>query len=298
MQDNKYLRWFSALIASAVCTAIGMSGALYVYADDVRSCTLKDVAAWQDRLNDPLEEATPAYRLRVSEDFIADCPHRPETRRAHRLAGLAALDEGAAAAAVEHLERGRSPFEPLGMRAWFGLIAAHLELGNETAAWKERDALIAHWLGKIAEDGLAEINSHDVRGGTIHKAEFIALEPDEYVRAVWVAVPDGEGWPSAVVLGSERFRASLFKLRAPEADRLEHIDLIGCQERITLTQSEGRLPVSMADDAAMAAATYYLEQPEMPAANGMTDLSSACVWPTKMLPRPDPYKAVLIEAGP
>ena len=295
MHNNKYLRWLSALIASVVCTAIGMSGAFYVYADDIQGCTLKDVAAWQDRLNDPLEEATPAYRLRVSEDFIADCPERPEIRRAHRLAGLAALDEGSAAAAAEHLERGRTEFDPLGMRAWFGLIAAHLELGNERRAWKERDAMIAHWLGKITEDGLADIRSHDVRGGTIHKAEFIALEPDEYVRAVWVAVPAGEGWPSAVVLGSERFRASLFKLRAPEADRLEHIDLIGCQERITLTQSEGQLPVRLADEAAMAAAAYYLKAPEVPQNNGAIDLSSACVWPTKMLPRPDPYKAVLID---
>ena len=295
MQDNKYLRWLSALIASVVCTAIGMSGAFYVYADEPHGCTLKDVAAWQERLSDPIEEATPAYRLRVSEDFIADCPERLETRRAHRLAGLAALDGGLAEAAIAHLEQGRTANEPLGFRAWFGLIAAHLERGNEVAAWRERDALIAHWLDKVTGDGLADIDAHEVRGGTIYKAEFIALEPEDYVRAVWVAVPEEEGWPSAVVLGSETFRASLYKLRAPGTKRLEHIDLIGCRERVTLTQSEGELPLHIADSAAMAAATYYLQQPEMPSGPGGFDLSTACVWPTKMLPRPDPYKAVLID---
>ena len=295
MQDNKYLRWLSALIASVVCTVVGMSGAFYAYADEMHACSLKDVAAWQERLDDPLEEATPAYRLRVSEDFIEDCPHRPETRRAHRLAGLAALDGGLAEAAARHLVQGRAPTDALGLRAWFGLIAAYLELGHDAQAWEERDALIEHWLGRLSDDGLAEIKSHDVRGGTIHKAEFIALEPDEYVRAVWVAVPEGEGWPSAVVLGSERFRASMFTLRAPKADRLEHIDLIGCRERITLSQSEGHLPVSTANEAAMAAAAYYLKDPELPQNKGATDLSSACVWSTKMLPRPDPFKAVLID---
>lgn len=294
MLKNKYLRWTSAVIASVICTAIGMSGAQFAYSEEAR-CTLRDVSAWQDRLNDPLEEATPEYRLRVSEDFIEDCPGRPEVRRAHRLAGLAALDGGLAKAAANHLERGRTDFEPLGMRAWFGLIAAKLELGDEASAWKERDAMIGHWRDKVSADGLAEINTHKVQDGTIYKAEFIALEPDEYVRAVWVAVPKGKGWPSAVVLGSEKFRSSMYKLRAKNTARLEHIDLIGCRERITLTQSEGQLPIPVADRAAMAAATLYLEEPELPINNGAIDLSSACTWPTKMLPRPDPYKAVLID---
>ncbi len=294
MLQNKYLRWLSALIASVVCTLVGLSGAHFAYAE-ATECTLKDVDAWHSRLNDPLEEATPTYRLRVSQDFIADCPHRPEVRRAHRLAGLAALDAGLAEAAAEHLELGRTPYEPLGVRAWFGLIAAQVELGNTKAAWKERDDLIAHWLDTITKDGLAELDMQMVPGGAVYSAKFTALEPEEYVRAVWVAVPKGEGWPSAVVLGSEKFRSSMYQLRAQSAERLEHIDLIGCRERITLTQSEGQLPISLADGAARAAAAVYLGDPELPQGNGAVDLSSACTWPTKMLPRPDPYKAVLID---
>jgi len=271
-----------------------MSGAHLSYADEAR-CTLKDVSEWQDLLENPVEEATPLYRLSVSEDFIADCPNRPEVRRAHRLAGVAALDGGLAADAVEHLERGRTPYDPLGTRAWFGLIAARLETGNETEAWKERDALVSHWLEAVNKDGLAEVDTHDVQGGTVYAANFIALEPGDYVRAVWLAVPDGKGWPSAVVLGSEAFRSSMHNLRTSSSKRLEHIDLIGCQERITLTQSEGELPSSIAEKAALAAAIVYLEEPEMPQKNSARNLSAACTWPTKMLPRPDPLRAVKIN---
>lgn len=296
MYENKYLRWLNAVIVAAVCTLIGMSGANFAYSEEARTaCTLKDVRNWQDRLNDPAEEATPLYRLQVSEDFILDCPERPETRRAHRIAGLAALDGGYAEAAIEHLELGRTPYEPLGTRAWFGLIAAHIELGHQKKAWAERDRLIDHWVSKVTDDGLASVTSHEVRGGTIYTAEFIAIEPDEYVRAVWLAVPDGEGWPSAVVLGSEKFRTSMFRLRVQKSIEIEHIDLIGCQERITLSQSEGQLPMNVAGSAAMAAAEMYLQDPELPQSNGMIDLSTACKWPTRMLPRPDPFKAVLID---
>ena len=294
MQENNYLRWVSAVIASAVCTIIGLSGANYAYADSA-DCSLKDVSAWKARLTDPTEEASPDYKLRVSEDFIQDCPYRPEVMEAHQIAGLAAIDAGAADAVIDHLESARTPYQPLDTRAWFGLIAAKLETGERKTAWRERDALVAHWLDRIDIDGLADVDTHKTRGGVIYSARFIALEPGDYVRGVWLAVPNGDGWPSAVVLGSSGFRSALNQLRSPGADRLEQIDLIGCQERITLWQMEGEIPFETAHEAALAASRRYLEVPELPGDNGSLDMSVACIWPQKMLPRPDPYTAELID---
>lgn len=284
----------AAVLASVVCTAIGFSGAFYAYAETTE-CTLKDVAAWKDRLFDPTQEATPLYRLNVTEDFLQDCPNRHEAIQAHREAGKAALDEGLAEAAREHLEYGRTEYDPLQPREWFGLMAALIETGEEARAWAERDSLVAHWLERLETDGLADVATSQVNGGTIHAVEFIALEPGDYVRGVWVAVPEKAGWPSAIVLGSNEFRSSMRQLRSGSPKRLEHIDLIGCQERITLTQSDGEIAIDTAKAAAHFALETYLEQPELPADNGALDLSTACRWPKHMFPRPDPFTAELID---
>ena len=292
--SKRISRWIAATLASSVCTVIGMSGALFAYAD-TEGCTLKDVAAWKAQLTDPQEEASPLYRLSVTEAFISDCPARPEVVSAHQLAGIAAMDGGFAEETIVHLEKARAPYRPLEIRPWFGLIAALLETGEDQAAWEERDALVAHWLERLESDGLASIETLGAPGGHIHAVEFIALEPRDFVRGVWLAVPEDAGWPSAIVLGSDGFRAALHLLRQPNTPRLEHIDLIGCKERITLTQAEGEIAFDVASEAAIAASERYLERPELPVDNGAVDMSSACTWPDKMLPRPDPYVAELID---
>jgi len=288
------LRWASAVVASIVCTAIGFSGAFYAYAE-AADCTLKDVAAWKERLFDPTKEATPLYRLGVTEDFLDGCPDRPEAIEAHRVAGLAALDGEYVKAAKDHLQNARTPYQHLKPREWFGLMAAFVETGEEARAWQERDAHLRHWIDRLETDGIADITSTEVNGGVIHSVEFAALEPGDYVRGVWIAAPAGPGWPSAIVLGSSEFRSSMNRLRSGEKNRIEHIDLIGCRERITLTQSDGEIAFSTAKAAAISALETYLEEPEMPKDNGIIDLSSQCRWPGHMFPRPDPYKAALID---
>lgn len=288
-------RWVNAVIVSSVCSLIGMSGAFYAYAESSNDCTLKDVEYWKDALYDSSEEATPHYRLSVTEDFIADCPYRHEIIEAHRIAGLAAVDGGYAKSAREHLESARSTYYTLNMREWSGLIAANLELGHTEAAWQERDSMVQHWINQLTEDGLADIREENVDGGKVYSVEFIALEPESYVRALWLAVPDGEGWPSAVVLRSDAFRNAMLRIRKPDAQRMEQIDLIGCRERITLFQEEGGISFETAKEAANAAAATYLQHPEVLFDNEVIDMDGACIWPDVMMPRPDPYEAVLID---
>lgn len=292
--ENKFLRWANAVIAALVCTAIGMSGAHYAYSQPA-NCSLKDVAEWKQRLVEPTQEATPFYRLGVSEDFIRDCPNRPEVGEAHREAGKAALDGDLAEEAKRHLDRALAAHSSLQPREWFGLMAALIETGDEARAWKERDALVEHWVTGLENDGLADVVPAQVDGGTIYAVQFIALEPGSYVRGVWLGVPEGPGWPSAIVLGSDELRSVWSQLRTRGSQRIEHIDLIGCKDRITLTQTEGEIAFSTAKSAATAALETYLEQPELPRDNGATDLSSQCLWPHHMMPRPDPYEAVLID---
>ena len=87
----------------------------------------------------------------------------------------------------------------------------------------------------------------------------------------------------------------MFRIRKPDAAPLEQIDLIGCRERLTLFQTEGRIPYDTASEAALAAAKSYLEHPETPPEPGTVDMVPACIWPDKMMPRPDPYLAELTD---
>jgi len=277
-------RWIAAAIATTVVMMIGPREYVAIAQE---GCGLSDVAAWRAALDSPTEEATPAYKLKVTEAFIDKCPARPELRDARLLAGYAAVDAGDAAAAADYLSAAKTRSRPLPFRGAFGLMIALADLGEVEAAWTLRDEVVDDWLSQLARGGNADIASDVMRGGVIHTVTFRDVETESRTRAVWLAVPDGAGWPSAIVLKSDAFRASLHRLRAgANSARLEHLDLIGCTERITLTQAEGEIPVEEVRPAALAALKLYLKQPELPVRAVEGDMLNACTWPDKMLPVP------------
>jgi len=277
-------RWLAAAIASTVIMMIGPREYIAV-ADE--GCGLSDVADWREALDNPAEEATPAYRQSVSEAFLEACPNRPEGRDARLLAGFAAVEAGDAFAAADHLSVANTPARGLPTREALGLMAALAELGEADAAWVLRTQMIEAWLTALERTGNAEITSEVLRGGVMHQAVFSTIETEDRTRAVWVAVPDGPGWSSAIVLRSDAFRASLHRLRAGAGSaRLEHLDLVGCSERITLTQAEGVIPVEEVRPAAIAALKLYLSQPELPAKAEPGEMLNTCIWPDLMLPVP------------
>lgn len=189
-------------------------------------CGLRDAIRYQTALESPTEEATPAYRLGIAEDFITRCPDRFEVRDAFLVAARSALDNGDARRAARHYAAAIASGARLSPAAHLDQSVALMAAGETRSARVARDAAIREWLARLSASGTAELSAHDVRAGKIYHARYITQGTDPRISAVWLAVPDGDGLPAAVVLRADSMRAGLRALmsgRAPESlTVLEH----------------------------------------------------------------------------
>ncbi len=273
----------SAVLASAVTTFVGLYPFLFAEAQ-ARDCSLRDVAVWQTQLVDPGEEATPAYILEVTEAFLIACPDRPEVREASKIAAMAATDMGEAAKAVAHFARAGWLHDD---NARFYHAAALLGDGQPGEAWAVRDLMVEDWLDRLSSDPQVEVETRQVRGGTIHAVQFRQPDKQTGIGAAWIAVPHEAGWPATLTIGSARQITAFHRLRAgAEAPALHHVDLYRCRARRLLARAEIAIPQAEAQTAAVTTLIGYLASPDMLAKTEKGQPLATCLWPGRLLPRP------------
>ncbi|MEM9053843.1 MAG: hypothetical protein AAGB16_00835 [Pseudomonadota bacterium] len=274
-------RWAFAGLTSVITTFIGLYGDPFAIGQEL-DCGLQDVATWQSQLNEPTEEASPEYVLRVTEIFLKTCPNRPETRDAHRVAAMAAVDIDDADRALGHFDQAL----PLPTaQSQFYYAAALLAANQQDEAWTVRDQMIDSWAARIKRQRSVSLDETTVPGGRVYRLTYQALDDETGFRMAFIAVPDGEGWPATVTLGADRQLSAFHRLRAgADAKPLRHIDLYRCRGRRLLARSDKTLSVDDTTLAAQTSLTAYLANPDTEF--GMDGDISPCLWPERLLPAP------------
>ena len=278
---NRLMRYACAVLASSVTTFMGLS--VKSHADTMDDCTLRDVAAWQMMLTEPQEEGTPEYMLRVTEDFITQCPNRPEAREAHAIAGRAAVDMGDARRAVDHYALA-GPLKTV--RQQFAYAAALAANGDKAQAWALRDASVESWLTELSYDPTTSISSSKIRGGTLHRIQFTYPDRETGVRLAWVAVPNGAGWPATMTIGNSRQRLAFHRLRAGDSVKPpRHITLYRCTSRKILARIDENTSPQEIDRDAEVTMLAYLSNPDTVSRAMKGQPIETCIWPDSLLPK-------------
>ncbi|MEQ8558381.1 MAG: hypothetical protein RIB03_08690 [Henriciella sp.] len=286
---KRLLRYLSALLVSVISTYSGMQRYALADAVDEQGCGLSDVAAWQVLLEDPQEEATPAYRQSVTEAFLKACPERPEAGSAHEIAGMAAAWAGNVDDAARHFEAMgyTTDSETLLMHA-----AVRFALGEDTYALKLRDEAIEHWMSRLVRYGLADVGIEETPQGELIRVRFLETNPETQVSYLWIAKPKAAAWPAALSITSERQLNALFRLRAgDEAEALRHVRLYRCRARKVLARTNEPIKEADMDAAAMAGLRAYMADPDRPEAGAL----NACLFDGQILPEISRTKAIPVQ---
>lgn len=273
---KRLLRYMGALIVSLITAYSGSQR--YAWGDAAGPCSLSDVAAWQVALDDPQEEATPAYRQAVTEAFLERCPERPEAEDAHRIAGMAAAWAGKVETAAAHFEKAGyiSDSDVLLMHA-----AVRFALGDSGQAKQLRDEAIETWIARLIRLDMADIASEQTPAGELIRVRFRKTDPETQVSHIWVARPDGAAWPAALSVTSERQLNALFRLRAGEdAAALRYVRLYRCRSRKLLARTSQPLGESDMDAAARASLIAYMANPDRPSPGKL----ESCLFDSRILP--------------
>ena len=274
-------RWAFATFTSAVTTFLGLYGDPFAFGQEA-DCSLQDVSAWQRLLDYPIEEATPAYVYRVTTDFIDQCPNRPEIRQAQTIAAMAAVSDDDADRALRHFEEAL-PLQTL--KSQFYYIAALLADKNSREAWDVRDQVVADWAAKLKRHRSVTLDETRVRGGTVYRVMYNALDPETRNRVDFVADQNGEGWPATITLGSDRQLNAFHRLRAgQDAQPLRHIDLHRCTGRKMLARADASASLTQVTETAETSLMAYLANPDI--AYGKDGEIIPCLWPGRLLPGP------------
>ena len=285
---DKIGRYTSALIVSLVSMYCGASRYAFAETPATQACGLNDALAWQMQLDAPEEEATPAYIRRITEDFIARCPNRPEVPSAHQVAGMAAGWEGLSEVSVQHFRKAGAMRDS---DALFMAAAGELHTGNSDIAWALRDRAIALWTQRLAHRG-AEVESFEVRGGTIHAIRFAGPRASTGATHIWLAQPDGPGWPGVLTLQSSDQLNALHRLTAGEdAKPISHLRFVRCQSRRLLARTEDAFTEEELEELAEQSLTAYLADPDR---EGEEEYST-CILARHMLAEPQDPALLLTQ---
>lgn len=287
--QKRFLRYLGALLVSLVTTYSGLQRTAAADSAENIPCSLSDVTAWQISLEPSDEEASPAYIQRVTEDFIARCPTRPEIPEAHRIAAMAASWDKNPEAAAEHFDKAGQlrDTEALMMHA-----AARLAVGDSARAWALRDKAVETWISRTLRRKQAHIDVAKTATGRIITVSYDRADPDQRVSNLWIGVPDGEGWPAALSISSQRQLTALYRLRAGEdAAPLHHVRLYRCERRRLLARTQDQITQDMAAEAAEFALSAYLAAPDVPETGKLTP----CLFTGSILPDISPSRDIALQ---
>jgi len=101
------------------------------YAHGESRCGLSDAGRFHEAVTRPVEEASPAYFLRIAETFIDDCPDRLEIREAHLVAARAGKLE---ALDIDLVDRGQFAAIEVGQLRDRPVRCAAIEIGRQLDA--------------------------------------------------------------------------------------------------------------------------------------------------------------------
>lgn len=277
---KRLARYASALLVSAVSSYCGLSRFALAEPADRPSCSLADVQSWQLALNEPQEEASPAYILRVSEAFIDRCPGRPEVSSAHRMAGLAAGWSGKPDVASDHF--GKAEFIR-DTEALFMAMAAAGHGGERSRMQAYADRAFDAWLARIERRGAGLIETETVPGGEVISVAFKPTEGDTVTSRIWVARPDGDAWPAALSVRSNAQLTAFHRLvSGPDAGSLTHVRFYRCRQRTLLGRSDQPIDGDDLETLARQSMTAYLAAPDRP----QTGAFEICLFADDILPEP------------
>lgn len=197
-QDRFALKLASAIIASGVCALIGFAQ----YAHGESRCGLSDAGRFHEAVTRPVEEASPAYFLRISETFIDDCPDRLEIREAHLVAARAALDLGNAERAAAHYDAALKAGARLKPSQRMDQSVTLMVAGKARRAREARNIAVSDWLSGLDATDAARLSAHKFASGTIYSVRYTTPLKRADVTALWLAVPAGDGLPAAILIRS------------------------------------------------------------------------------------------------
>ena len=283
---ERILRYVVATGTALLTSWIGLQK---VAEAEVRTCSLNDVAAWQVSIETPEEEGTPAYIRKLTEDFIASCPDRPEVSEAHRIAGMAAGWAHDPEGAAEHFELAgyQTDVETLFMQA-----SALIATGQSERAWKLRDEAIEYWLSGIVRRSRGDVAIEQIAGGEILHVRFRGTDGENRQTHVWVAKPDGAGWPASLNVSSEAQLNAFHRLSAGESSGDLHlVRLHRCNKRRLLARMPGTLDEAGLNEAARLALIAYLAKPDIPQDGDF----ETCVFSQRILPDVNSAKPFAIQ---
>lgn len=285
MGDQKRLskrkrRIISAIIATTVTTLLALSA---VSSAEAQSCTIQDATNWQLAINDREQELSPDYIRANTEAFLKACPERPEFYDASRIAGIAAADMGDAQAAAQHFKNaGRMT----NLLSNFYAMGSFLATGEDRRAWRIRDVTVESWRSRLDRHPQVSVAALAQKHGMIYQVNFATPDKETKLRAAWVAVPYGPGWPATLGFSSDRMRLALKRTSSESGGAVaEFIDLNRCLGRRTLGEVKTPMSTQMYQQTATASLNAYLASPDIPRGREKRDIQ-ICTWPSRLLPGP------------
>jgi hypothetical protein len=279
---ERLARYASALIVAAVSTYCGLARHALAESPGANPCSLNDVRAWQVSLDQPAEEATPGYILRVTEQFIQQCPSRPEISSAHRLAGLTAGWAGKPDQAARHFRQTRYLNDT---EALFMAASADFHSGETDKARTWLDTALGAWIDRLERRMPGAVSIETIKGGRLISVSFPGTGDADSEQHLWLAWPDDEGWPSALSVRSSRQLNAFHRLVAGDGARtVSHVRLYHCRTRRLLARSSDVINTEILHGLARQTLSAYLAAPDK-AAKGEFQV---CHFAEDMLPDPAP----------
>lgn len=259
--SERLARYASALLVSVVSTYCGFSRQAIGEPATSPTCSMSDAQAWQLALEDPQEEASPDYILRVTEAFIEQCPGRPEVPSARRIAGMAAGWADLPERAYEHFSEARYIADT---DAHFMAMASALHQGDSDTAKDHQDGVFDDWLARLERRGAGTVSVETVEGGDILKVDLSVPGTQGQIEHLWVARPEGLAWPAGLRIETSPTLNAFHQLVAGENARtISHVRLYRCRSRTLLGQSDR--PIDPQEMSALARQTLmaYLADPDL-----------------------------------
>ncbi|MEM6410654.1 MAG: hypothetical protein AAF683_03900 [Pseudomonadota bacterium] len=285
-----------SIMASGLAHTTALADAVTDTDGDILSCTTQDYRAMEARLDAPDTEPTPLYKLSIMDAFVSMCPDRIEMPYVARRAARAALDAGDPARALALYQIALYQGAPFDRSDRLDYMTTLVETGASNRAWALRDQEVARWIEEIELRGIADIETERLRDGYLHHVSFTAVDPDFQQTDVWLAVPFAGGWPAAIVRGSDQKRTALRRMvSGNRALAYEHLDLVRCRGRTTLTQNDDGLGRVDVEAIAEETARSYLQRPDVYYDYGDGEPVSTCFDAHRLFVSPDPRNALSLS---
>lgn len=286
------LRLASAILASGVCGLIGFAQ----YAQGETRCGLPEAGRFHEAISQPVEEASPAYFLRISKTFIHACPDRLEIREAHLVAARAALDLGQADRAGAHYDAALKAGARLTPSHRMDQAVTLMVAGKARRAREARNIAVSDWLSGLDAAEAAIVSAHKYPSGTIYSVRYKPRPERASVRTLWLAVPAGDGLPGAILIRSAPQQAAWRAIRSgASAQPLIVAERLSCRQAAWLGDVTDDLTPDKLERGAVGELLAYLDHPDDVEKTPKGEPLAACLGLSHMLHVPTPTETAMLR---